>query len=472
MAQDKDAMVIALNYIVPQINRTPNVHGFSPLQWVLGYTPHVPGLLSEESSMCNPAHLDPSERFMEKLRLQQEASKAMTEADTDQRLRRALLRKYMGQPVLLQPGDLCYYWRDTPAGSPMKLKWRGPATVIMREPGPHGPHTDIYWIGHGTVLLRAAPEHIKPATPIQDVTEQPRDPLDTAKQALANIRQRGVTQFVDLSKSNKRRREEVATDEEEEDTDQLMSNFPGEQLPPDRWQVSEDGRMWTRIHSKPRRKLYVPEPTNDVPVHLFLPERSTDIRRGSPNPEHIRIRDEWRLPNGDRELHYVWTGTTTFFIDTANLSDNEYSPGTPLPEGDQRSDDDEPQGEGHPSGESEQDQPPTSTTSPGDTNMGNTRSHGLLPLPEEGEEQAIPPSMTTPMSQVETEPAAEPVVPSIFPDPALADDPNFQMPIEQQKLYEAPTSGETFAQQRARTERQESLLFKHKPQSYGPDRSD
>ena len=89
VAQDKDAMVIALNYIVPQINRTPNVHGFSPLQWVLGYTPHVPGLLSEESSMCNPAHLDPSERFMEKLRLQQEASKAMTEADTDQRLRRA-----------------------------------------------------------------------------------------------------------------------------------------------------------------------------------------------------------------------------------------------------------------------------------------------------------------------------------------------------------------------------------------------
>jgi len=127
---------------------------------------------------------------MEQLRLGQEASKAMIEANMDHRLRRALLRKYMGQPVLLQPGDLCYYWRDTPAGSSTKLKWRGPATVIMREPGQHGPHTDIYWIGHGTVLLRAAPEHIKPATPTQDTTEKFRDPLDTAKQALANIRQR------------------------------------------------------------------------------------------------------------------------------------------------------------------------------------------------------------------------------------------------------------------------------------------
>jgi hypothetical protein len=116
----------------------------------LGYTPHVPGFLSDESSLdesslSNPAHL---EKFMEKLRLRKEANKAMIEADTDFRLRRALLRKYMGQPLVLQPGDLCYYWRDTPAGSTAKLKWRGPATVIMREQGQHGHHTDIYWIVH------------------------------------------------------------------------------------------------------------------------------------------------------------------------------------------------------------------------------------------------------------------------------------------------------------------------------------
>eukprot|EP00435_Cladocopium_sp_Y103_P007119 s2224_g2.t1 len=421
LASDKDGLIIALNYIVPQLNRTPNVHGFSPLQWVLGYSPSVPGLLSEESSLCNPAHLDPSERFMETLRLRQEASKVMIEVDTDSRLRRALLRKYMGQPLVLQPGDLCFYWRDTPAGSSMKLKWRGPATVIAREPGAHGPHTDVYWIAHGT-----------------DVTERARDPLDTAKQALANIRQRGVTQFIDLQKSNKRRREEIATDEEEEDTDQMMGHFPGEQLPPDRWEVAEDGRMWTRIHSNPRRKLYVPEPTNDVPVHLFLPERATDIRRGHPNPEHIKIRDEWRLPNADRELHYVWTGTTTFFINTENLSDNEYSPGTPLPEDEHHSDEDEPSEEREHAEEPGQDSqgPPTSTASSSEPTGGRSRTLGLQPLPEDAELPAIPPSMTSPMSQEEEEPMEEPTVP-----------------------------GETFAQQRARTERQESLLFKP---AYGP----
>ena len=164
IASDPDGLVIALNYVVRQINRTPNVSGFSPLQWTLGYTPHVPGLLMEEPDIPNPSHLSPSDRFMEKLRLQQEAAKAMMKADTDRRLRRALLRKFMGQQHVLRAGDLCFYWRDAPAGSAAKLQRRGPATVIMREEGPHGPTTDVYWIGHGTSLLRAAPEHVKPAT--------------------------------------------------------------------------------------------------------------------------------------------------------------------------------------------------------------------------------------------------------------------------------------------------------------------
>ena len=117
---------------------------------------------------------DPSARFMEKLRFQQEAAKATAEADGDRRLRRALLRKFMGKQTLLGPGDLWYYWRDASAA---KLRWRGPATVIMREPGPSGPSTDVYWIGHGTVLLRAAFEHLKPAQAAEDMTEA-EDPLD------------------------------------------------------------------------------------------------------------------------------------------------------------------------------------------------------------------------------------------------------------------------------------------------------
>lgn len=92
----------ALNYVIPQINQTPNDCGFSPIQWTLGYTPHILGLLMEELAGNNPAHLDPSALFLVKLRLQQEAEKATAQADGDHHLRRALLRKFMGQPDLAQ----------------------------------------------------------------------------------------------------------------------------------------------------------------------------------------------------------------------------------------------------------------------------------------------------------------------------------------------------------------------------------
>eukprot|EP00435_Cladocopium_sp_Y103_P059914 s2481_g21.t1 len=50
IAAEPEGLVTALNYVIPQINRAPNVCGFSPIQWTLGYTPHVPGLLMEEQT--------------------------------------------------------------------------------------------------------------------------------------------------------------------------------------------------------------------------------------------------------------------------------------------------------------------------------------------------------------------------------------------------------------------------------------
>ena len=285
-----------------------------------------------------------------------------------------------------------------------------------------------------------------------------------------------MTQYIDLPKSNKRRRDEVATDEEEDEHDEDMQKFPGQELPPDRWNVSEDGRLWTRVHNIPRRKLYVPEPTADVPIHLFQPERATDVRRGHPNPEHVRIRDEWRTPNSDRELHYVWTGTTTFFIKTDQLSDNEneYSPGTPYQGDGPDTDEEEHHGGAPHAGESEQEpssaeaSAPTTTTNPMDIST-NTRTNGLEPLPEERPPLEDLPQLQQPsLSPMSQEPMAEPaIVPSVLPPPGA------EVPDQQREVYEPPAGGETFAQQRARHARQESLLFR--PQhpgapAYGPQR--
>ena len=50
-----DGIKEAINYVVPQINNTTNVAGFSPSQWVLGYQPHVPGDLLSDG--LGPQHL-------------------------------------------------------------------------------------------------------------------------------------------------------------------------------------------------------------------------------------------------------------------------------------------------------------------------------------------------------------------------------------------------------------------------------
>ena len=47
----------------------------------------------------------------------------------------------------------------------------------MREPGIAGPNSNLYWLGYGTVLLRAAPEHVKPAIQVRDITEKAKDGL-------------------------------------------------------------------------------------------------------------------------------------------------------------------------------------------------------------------------------------------------------------------------------------------------------
>ena len=84
------------------------------------------------------------------------------------RLRRALLRQHKAvQYHLLQ-------WKTgrlerCPGGAGPKIRWKGPATVVMTEPGRTGPATNKYWTTHGSTLLRVSGEHL----PIAFALDQP-----------------------------------------------------------------------------------------------------------------------------------------------------------------------------------------------------------------------------------------------------------------------------------------------------------
>ena len=129
-----DGLRQALAYVLPQVNSTPSVAGFSPAQWVIGYQPAFPGDLLAEG--LNPSHLGGNLSFERVLEKRSTAKQALVKADTDQRLRRALLRRYAGSNTLLEPGQACFYWRDARHADLVKIRWLGPATVILREDDP------------------------------------------------------------------------------------------------------------------------------------------------------------------------------------------------------------------------------------------------------------------------------------------------------------------------------------------------
>ena len=87
----------ALVYVVPQLNATPSVAGFSPTQWLLGRQVHLPGELSADAPP--PTQLDGNQSFEDLLLRRAAAKQALLQAETDRKLRRALTTTIPREPT-------------------------------------------------------------------------------------------------------------------------------------------------------------------------------------------------------------------------------------------------------------------------------------------------------------------------------------------------------------------------------------
>ena len=211
-----EALAEALIYVIPRMNATVGIGGFSPTQWVLGYQPRLPGSLLEEG--LNYSHLSPTEAFQAKLNSRSLAAASVIKADNDHRLRRALLRQHRGDPPPLHVGQRCYYWREA-AGVGPRIRWKGPATVVLIESDAQQ-RPNVYWLIHGSALIRAAPEHVRP---------------DFEHATLAAA----LTTFSDLVRTHRKRPRsdfDFNTDDELDEPDHMEtdadSRLPGPALPP------------------------------------------------------------------------------------------------------------------------------------------------------------------------------------------------------------------------------------------------
>ena len=125
---------VAISLSCQQRNRLRSIHGSSPSQIVFGSTPNHPAGLMDEPHDPRP---DYEKAIQEDHSLRHAAAKAFYSANHDATLRRALLAR------------------------------RGPAIVRMLEPKPSTSATACVWLAHGSSLVRAAAEHVRPENPCE-----------------------------------------------------------------------------------------------------------------------------------------------------------------------------------------------------------------------------------------------------------------------------------------------------------------
>ena len=207
-------------------------------------------------------HFGGNPDFEDLLNKRHAAKKALLEADTDRRLRRALGMKYKGTNTEYQLGQKVWFWRDAKQPDLVKIRWLGPAHVVMKEykePQRPDSQVSVYWLSFKTQLIRCAPHHVRPD--VKNIAHSLEDTQEALNQ-IRQLRSRGVSRYYDLHKLNKRNLIDVEQDEHGEGSD-LESDSDHEMAPPRR-----------------RARLAIEEatpPAPEAPNAISVPPREPEI---------------------------------------------------------------------------------------------------------------------------------------------------------------------------------------------------
>ena len=202
---DYQALQLALSQSTHAKNSLSIRHGYAPEIIVFGKHSRIPGsILSDESI---PSHEMASQEdhhvgvleFKNLLKIRESARKAFHDADNNDSLRRAILRKACPHRGMYEKGQWVMIWRGEP---PQKSGWFGPQRVIIQD----GHHT--VWTTQCAKLYRSAPEHVRPVLS-QEMPECPDawpDNLTELGQQITNINNRRslgpISEMVEIPSEN------------------------------------------------------------------------------------------------------------------------------------------------------------------------------------------------------------------------------------------------------------------------------
>ena len=157
----------ALAWAVNAKNCLHNVYGFSPAQLVFGRNPNLPSVLNDKLPALEGATA--SEQVAQNLRAKHEARKSFIEAESSEKIRRALRHNSReSTSKVFEAGEKVYYKRID------SESWRGPAVVMGRDS-----HQVV--LKHGGIFIRTHPTSLKK---VHDPPKQPgeeKKPEDQTK---------------------------------------------------------------------------------------------------------------------------------------------------------------------------------------------------------------------------------------------------------------------------------------------------
>ena len=163
----KTAVLVTCN----QRNRLRGVRGSTPAMIALGQLPRQAGNADE------PRIQNTGNEFLEDMKKREAAAIAFIKANNSRAVRTALMAR--GRPTRNEyfVGEYVYYWRKDGDPHLQKCHWRGPALVSMIEPSPSTPTPRVYWLVHGTSLIRCVHEQLRPELP----EERSARPVQTSR---------------------------------------------------------------------------------------------------------------------------------------------------------------------------------------------------------------------------------------------------------------------------------------------------
>ena len=189
-------LAIALAHATTTKNQWSKYRGYPPEMLVFGKGSKMVGsVVSDEETASHHAALSPTAegvKFREELAARDRARRAFVAIDNDQVLRRALTSRSRPTRGQYSPGDWVMLWKRR---GEAEGHWEGPMQVIIQEAN------RVVWVTKGTKLYRAAPEHIRPLSAVEEWHHGQPGSTDAAEPS-SIVPHHGGTQFHNMPTVN------------------------------------------------------------------------------------------------------------------------------------------------------------------------------------------------------------------------------------------------------------------------------